>query len=56
MISPDVRDRLQKALEHDVARYEQDTLVVRHQALCMAVARVLSEELHEPERALRVLR
>ena len=43
MISDDVRDRLQKALEDDVARYHRDTLVQRHRALCEAVAKVLVE-------------
>ena len=44
MISDDVRERLEQALEADVRRYHQDTLVVRHQALCGAVACVLSDE------------
>ena len=44
MISDDVRERLQEALEADVRRYHQDTLVVRHQALCEAVACVLSDD------------
>ena len=56
MISDDVREELQKALEHDVARYHRDTLVWRHQALCKAVAKVLAEDAPDPERALKVMR
>ena len=58
MISDDVRARLQKALERDVERYHQDTLIVRHQALCAAVAHVLkaSDGEGESERALRMMR
>ena len=44
MISDDVRERLQQALEADVRNYNVDTLVVRHQALCEAIARVLSDD------------
>ena len=44
MISDDVRTQLQQALEHDVERYDQDTLIERHQALCDAVGRVLAAD------------
>ena len=55
-MSPETREALRQALADDVSRYHQDTLIVRHQALCEAIARVINDTAGENVRALRLLR